>query len=309
MRLLASLIVTATLATPASAAVPGLFRAYLSVAGNDANPCTLAQPCRLLPAALNAVADGGEVWMLDSANYNSGLVTIAKSVTVLAVPGVVGSVVSTGSGNPAIRVPAGSLDVTLRNLVVTGLAGATAPTSGVEVNSGSHVLLVDCDLSRMNSGLVVNDSARATLLRGLVRSMSGNGAFADTSAVLAVDGTKFVGNGTGISAQSLSPGIVLHVTVKDATLSNNSIGVQAAALGGGSAWVYLDHSTVVASTNRGLNLISGGVGSSALVNLNASRLTNIVNATSTGTGSSIASFGNNAVSGGILLGVNQTPFE
>ena len=36
-----------------------LFRAYLAVAGNDANPCTVPAPCRLLPAALAAVADGG----------------------------------------------------------------------------------------------------------------------------------------------------------------------------------------------------------------------------------------------------------
>ena len=34
----------------------GLFRAYLSVHGADTNSCALADPCRLLPAALAAVA-------------------------------------------------------------------------------------------------------------------------------------------------------------------------------------------------------------------------------------------------------------
>jgi hypothetical protein len=34
-------------------------------------PVHAAAPCRLLPAALAAVASGGEVWMLDSANYNT----------------------------------------------------------------------------------------------------------------------------------------------------------------------------------------------------------------------------------------------
>ena len=29
-----------------------LFRSYLSSTGNDANPCTVQAPCRLLPAAL-----------------------------------------------------------------------------------------------------------------------------------------------------------------------------------------------------------------------------------------------------------------
>jgi hypothetical protein len=63
-----------------------LFRAYLAPDGLDANPCTLAAPCRLLPAALAAVTDGGEIWMLDSANYNAGPVNVAKSVSILAVP-------------------------------------------------------------------------------------------------------------------------------------------------------------------------------------------------------------------------------
>ena len=72
-----------------------LFRAYLASDGNDTNPCTLPQPCRL-PAALAAVENGGEIWMLDSANYNTGPVNVAKSVTILAIPGAVGSVVATG---------------------------------------------------------------------------------------------------------------------------------------------------------------------------------------------------------------------
>jgi hypothetical protein len=66
------------------------FRAYVASTGNDANPCTLGAPCRLLPAALAAVADGGEIWMLDSANFNTSTVNIAKSVTILAVPGAIG---------------------------------------------------------------------------------------------------------------------------------------------------------------------------------------------------------------------------
>ncbi|HWD36582.1 MAG TPA: hypothetical protein VG840_10505, partial [Casimicrobiaceae bacterium] len=64
--------VVAVLALSATAhADAGLFRSYLSLAGNDANPCTLQQPCRLLPAALAAVNAGGEIWMLDSANFNT----------------------------------------------------------------------------------------------------------------------------------------------------------------------------------------------------------------------------------------------
>src|SRR4051812_32948641 len=85
-----------------------LFRAYLSISGNDTNPCTLQAPCRLLPAALAAVADGGEVWMLDSGNYNTSVVSINKSVSIIAVPGQVGSLVATG-GVSAISIAFDSL--------------------------------------------------------------------------------------------------------------------------------------------------------------------------------------------------------
>src|SRR6188474_1150342 len=72
------------------------FRAYLDPSGSDANPCNLSQPCRLLPAAIASVASGGEIWLLDSANYNVGPVNVNKSVTILAIPGAVGSVVALG---------------------------------------------------------------------------------------------------------------------------------------------------------------------------------------------------------------------
>ena len=91
-----------------------LFRTYLASDGNDANPCTVQAPCRLLPAALAAVKDGGEVWMLDSANYNTGPVNINKSVSILAIPGAVGSVV--GSGGDAIVIDTAGVKVSLRNL-------------------------------------------------------------------------------------------------------------------------------------------------------------------------------------------------
>ena len=98
------LLATLLLSTTANAQ---LFRTYVASDGNDANPCTLPAPCRLLPAALTAVASGGEIWMLDSANYNTATVTIGKSVSILAVPGAVGSVVAIGG--PAISITASTV--------------------------------------------------------------------------------------------------------------------------------------------------------------------------------------------------------
>ena len=114
-----ALVAALLLSTAADAQV--LFRAYLASDGSDANPCTLPQPCRLLPTALAKVMSGGEIWMLDSANFNSGTVTVGKSVSILAVPGAVGSVVALGG--PAILVSDPGLKIALRNLVIVPVAG------------------------------------------------------------------------------------------------------------------------------------------------------------------------------------------
>src|SRR5258708_6370837 len=114
----------ALFALAAANACAQAFRTYLSLNGNDLNPCSVAPPCRLLPAALAAVQDGGEVWMLDSANFNTGPVAITKSVTILAVPGALGSIVALG-GN-AINIgtpPDNTLRITLRNLNVLPYPG------------------------------------------------------------------------------------------------------------------------------------------------------------------------------------------
>ena len=102
---------------------PPVFRAYLSGHGSDSNPCTLLLPCRLLPKAIDAVAIGGEIWMLDSANYNLAPVVVNKSVAILAVPGAIGSVVAFGGSAGAFVINASAVTVSLRNVVVVPYPG------------------------------------------------------------------------------------------------------------------------------------------------------------------------------------------
>ena len=114
------------------------FRAYLASNGNDLDPCTLQQPCRLLPAALAAADPGGEVWMLDSANYNTGTVSITKSVTILAVPGAVGSIV--GNGSDGLSIATAAVKVILRNLVFVNITGNN---NGVLMTNGASLTVLD----------------------------------------------------------------------------------------------------------------------------------------------------------------------
>lgn len=242
-----SLACLVMLAAPSTFA-QGLFRAYLSLSGSDANPCTLPQPCRLLPAALGAVADGGEVWMLNSANYNATTVNVAKSVTILAVPGEVGSVVS--AGGPAINIATPAVKVTLRNLVIVPLPGGGG-TDGVAMSSGA-LLAIEGSRIVGHSQAGVRMTA-AGLLRIVDSAILDNGQHG-----VVVSGPGLVGRAS-IQRSSLSgnaqKGLYLdasacaspcsagaRVDLADSVVSGNGTGLYGTAFGGlvGAGPVTLD---------------------------------------------------------------------
>src|SRR5258708_15404455 len=65
---------------PAAPASAQSIRTFVSTAGSDSNPCSLAQPCRHFSAAVAATAVGGEVDALDPGAYGS--FTISHAITI-----------------------------------------------------------------------------------------------------------------------------------------------------------------------------------------------------------------------------------
>jgi hypothetical protein len=216
-----------------------LFRAYVSSVGSDANPCTLAQPCRLLPAALVAVADGGEIWMLDSANYNTAAVSVTKSVTILAIPGAVGSVVATGGGN-ALDINTAGVKVSLRNLVIMHL---TSSSRGISFTQGAQLTLSGCEIVNIEgtalhaAAAASRVSVRDSVLRGTGASAIGVKALGDVQ--VAVHGAQIAGFLQGIFADSGA-----RVTVSQSMLAGNSTGALAISGGGTTTRLVMAHSTV-----------------------------------------------------------------
>jgi hypothetical protein len=269
----------------AEAVVAGLFRAYVGTSGNDANPCTLSQPCRLLPAALAAVADGGEIWMLDSANYNTATVGIGKSVSILAVPGAVGSVLAVGG--PAISVTTGGLRIALRNLVVAALVNgggtdgvnvsasgtvvtiensliANLPQSGVWASGQSTVKIVNSTLRDNGSwGVEIRDDAKGEITRTqLLGNVQGgayafSNAFASQGAEVSMD--ECVVNGSGSGGVGIRAGI----------------GVLASAQGGPGAKVklWLTRSTIV-GTDTAISAAAAPTVQSSIVLVSGSTIAN-----------------------------------
>jgi hypothetical protein len=225
---LAAALALGTTLFASTAAEAGLFRAYLSRSGSDAADCSLATPCRLLPAALSVVNDGGEIWMLDSANFNSSTVTIDKSVTILAVPGAMGSVV--GNGGDAVVLQGVGIKVAMRNLTILNITGGNY---GVRVENGFDLVLDHVEVHGFSvAGLFFNTTVNAVVNESVIRG-NNHGIDVDNGAQTTVNRSMIVNNsGIGFSTTSTVSQQIVTTTIRDSVVSNNgSYGV----LGLGSA--------------------------------------------------------------------------
>ena len=267
-----------------AAAHAQLFRAYLDPSGSDANPCTLAQPCRLLPAALTAVASGGEIWMLDSGNYNTGPVAVTKSVTILAVPGALGSVVALGGDAIVVATP--GVKVALRNLVIVPFPGsggtngvnmtngavltvencliANLPGSGISVNGSAIVRVTDTTIRDNGAnGLLLGNGARGTVTRTTVSGNAQSGVLvggnaANTTTADIADST-IDGNDYGVFAFSGAAATVVKVSVRDSRAVNSvTTGLIAQSALGGAATLSASNNIVSNNGSTGIMAMSAG---------------------------------------------------
>jgi len=249
------------LALMASGSAHAIFRAYLSVTGNDANPCTVTAPCRLLPAALTAVDAGGEIWMLDSANFNTSTVSITKSVTILAITGELGSVV--GNGGAAFTINGAGIDVTLQNLNILGLPGAFADI-GVNISNAAKVNVVNCTISRFTGngsnglGIWVNagvNTPKVNVIGSIIRG-NAHGIVVAGNGSATISKTHVIGNaGNGIWANSGTGLVSVHVS--DSVSSGNGSGFVATG-DSQSVFSYLNVTRSIATENVNYGFVADG---------------------------------------------------
>jgi hypothetical protein len=274
-----------------------LFRSYLSVGGNDANPCTLPAPCRLLPAALAAVADGGEVWILDSANYNTGTVAIAKNVAILAIPGRVGSLIATGGADAlTISTP---VKVSLRNLTVAGNP-LNPGGAGIRVGAGATLVVDGCVFANLTGGAALDASGGAMLhvRDSVIRDSQTWGFFIETGASLNLERSTVLNNGAHGIVVNASAGTTTTAAITDTHFSGNGLAVlqggAITATASGSqavARAYVSRSTL-SRNNFGLFSSASAPGTSQVTVTNSIVAGNAHGLVEVGTGA-ILSPGNN----------------
>lgn len=305
---MARFLLLLALASFASVAEAGLFRAYLSATGSDANPCTVAAPCRLLPAALAAIDPGGEVWMLDSANYNTGPVSVAKDATILAVPGALGSLVA--SGGPALTITAVA---TLRNLNIRPLPDSIGFTGVVVQGANGAASLDGCEISGfehpLGTGLQVAGPAqvdvnRSTFMRNTLGSEATSGArvrIADSRMILLG-----ANQSAGVQVSVSRPGASTRATIERTSIVRAQTAVKVLVTGGSvndARVVVSDSWFEGGAIGVELNAALGGAGSAATLEMSRTTLVGMSIGVSLTEGKSSAVLSENTILGTSNSGV------
>lgn len=245
----ASLLVVAALALPSVApAQPS--RVFASArSGNDLNICgNILTPCQTLQGAVDQVAAGGDVLILDSGGY--GPVLVVKAVTIEAPTGVE-AFIHPPSG-PAVRVFAGASDV----VVLRGLTLSVGGVAGVDYGFAAAVHVERCVIQGFPIGILASNQGgppvfgdlyvEDTIIRdcpnGGIDVLSVSGLIRAT-----VERCELVGNGVGIDAIKNT-----RTAAWNTLAAGNGVGFLLAAQDFHSASMFLEGCTAANNPSAGV---------------------------------------------------------
>ena len=198
----------------------GPSRVFVSIAGNDANDCSLiTTPCLTLGASLTKVTTDGEVIFLAGGEYDAAPITITKGVKVNAPTGVVAFI------RQPITVNAPAAKVVLRGLTLKG----TGTGNGVIVTAADAFYVENTTIDRWVVGLQVNTAVPSRVF---------------------VTGSVFRFNSDGIDDFGSVAGTLIGVEQSRFEVNSNGID-------GFASTYHVRESTFVGNTNRGAGVGDG----------------------------------------------------
>jgi hypothetical protein len=246
-------------------------RTFVSVSGSDGNPCSRAAPCRTFAQAISQTNSGGELIVLDSAGY--GPVTISKSISVIAPPGVYAGIsVFSGDG---ITINAGASDtVILRGLTVNDQGGGFE--NGIVFNSGGTLQVEGCVANGFTSGSGIevlapgNIFVKDTIARGneigILLDLGKSGL-----ATVAMDQVHLDGNRDGLDLAAPVAGTVVEAAIRNSSVSGNgSGGISALGNSGGTALLDIESCLI---TNNGGGIDANSFGGTADISISNCTIT------------------------------------
>jgi hypothetical protein len=256
-------------------------RTYVSGLGSDANPCLASWPCQTFQAALALTIAGGEIYVLDSANY--GAVTINKAVSITSEGAMAGVLATSGAG---ITIAAGAGDVI--NLRGLDIDGGGSGGIGIQFSSGQSLNFQKSVVRNFtNSGISFSPNGPGTLfITDTTVINNGNNGVSVTSngaaVSAAINRVTASGSGTGI----LAFGGNASVTIIDTVAGNNSYGI-----GASSSAVMVRNCTV---SNNGVGIAAD---QKAIVRVGQSTVTANGTGWQATNGAQVLSYSNNNVAG------------
>jgi hypothetical protein len=268
-------------------------RVFLSTDGNDGNACTNASPCRHLDKALSTVATGGQVWIVDSGNFNAGTVNVTKSVSIEAAAGQIASIIA-ANGTPAMVINAPGAIVGLRNLLITdGLTGTGQ--DGISITAATAVSIEDClfaDVSR-DALVALRTNAFIHVANTTFRNVNGWAVAAWSGPAIDVTNSRML-HTEGAFAFANFPGTTSTISITDSTISDGTEGVFASAIAtGATAQIFVTRSTIFGTTYA-LDSESNG-SSTSLITVSNSSITHNQQAFVAGPNAVVKSLGNNYI--------------
>ncbi len=253
-----------TVTSQAQAQSPQVF---VSAEGSDSGSCTTGLPCRTVSYALTQVQTGGKILIVASGDYDNSI-TIDKSVTVAAAPGVVavfsnaqtnGSIVYFAPG-PAFCRSTECFTVVFRNLVFDGQSVTQDAMRGAFM----RLIVEDCTFSRFKSGFYANGDGTYQFTNCVFQLcdtglfLASNNADSPRTLLVIVDSCHFESlTAVGVDVY---PGlnITAKVSVRN-TLINRAatIGIRGTGAAGGTAQINVD-GTHITNCTTGIYTFSAG---------------------------------------------------
>lgn len=246
-------------------ALAGSQRTFVGTSGTDNPNCSLAAPCRTFAAAIAATNAGGEVIVLQSGGY--GTATIAKSVSMVAPPGIYAGVsVASGDG---FTIDGTGIVVALRGLSINGVGG----TNGISIHNAAKVDIEGCTIANFVGAGIQHLSGQLHVKDTLVRDNTGIGVWSIGTPQTDLQHVRLEANLDGVRAQDGA-----QVVVEDSVMVGNAHVGAFAFSGGGTAATSLTviHS-VMSFNQQGVQARSLASTAAAYANVTDSTMANNIN--------------------------------
>jgi hypothetical protein len=246
------LLIPALFLLASSTAQATISHTWVSSTGSDTNSCTRSAPCATFAGALAKTSAGGEIDVVDAADYGS--VTISQAVSIEAKS--VLATIQVSSGN-AITVSAGASDiVVLRGLTLDGQGTATY---GISFSTGGALYVEETRIHHFaSSGVDFEPTATSKLFitDSIVRNngsgTTGCGVYIQPGglgiATASIDGLRAENNVCGIKTVDYA-----NVTIRNSVAANNAFSGFAAAAVNSIPRVLIENSLTAHNGTAGVN--------------------------------------------------------